>query len=56
MELNSGVFIRDKRERNIEIMEVNIVTFITIALFVLVIAPFFLIIYVKTVSQSDFFL
>lgn len=36
-----------------EIMEVNILAFIATALFILVPTAFLLIIYVKTVSQSD---
>jgi len=38
---------------NDEIMEVNILAFIATALFILVPTAFLLIIYVKTVSQSD---
>lgn len=42
-----------KEKENIEIMEVNILAFIATALFILVPTAFLLIIYVKTVSQSD---
>jgi photosystem II PsbM protein len=42
-----------KEKRNDEIMEVNILAFIATALFILVPTAFLLIIYVKTVSQSD---
>lgn len=40
-------------KKNNEIMEVNILAFIATALFILVPTAFLLIIYVKTVSQSD---
>nr|WGC89118.1 photosystem II protein M [Horsfieldia hainanensis] len=42
-----------KQKKNDEIMEVNILAFIATALFILVPTAFLLIIYVKTVSQSD---
>lgn len=45
--------LRSKKKRNDEIMEVNILAFIATALFILVPTAFLLIIYVKTVSQSD---
>nr|QUO99388.1 photosystem II protein M [Lindera praecox] len=41
------------KKKNDEIMEVNILAFIATALFILVPTAFLLIIYVKTVSQSD---
>ena len=41
------------KKKNNEIMEVNILAFIATALFILVPTAFLLIIYVKTVSQSD---
>lgn len=44
---------KKKKKRNDEIMEVNILAFIATALFILVPTAFLLIIYVKTVSQSD---
>ena len=44
--------LRSKKKNN-EIMEVNILAFIATALFILVPTAFLLIIYVKTVSQSD---
>ncbi len=52
MGLNPELF-RIKEKRNDEIMEVNILAFIATALFILVPTAFLLIIYVKTVSQSD---
>ena len=45
--------LRSKKKPNNEIMEVNILAFIATALFILVPTAFLLIIYVKTVSQSD---
>uniref|UniRef100_UPI0030E0504A photosystem II subunit M n=1 Tax=Streblus asper TaxID=648879 RepID=UPI0030E0504A len=45
--------LRIKEKRNDEIMEVNILAFIATALFILIPTAFLLIIYVKTVSQSD---
>lgn len=42
-----------RSKKNNEIMEVNILAFIATALFILVPTAFLLIIYVKTVSQSD---
>lgn len=42
-----------RSKKNDEIMEVNILAFIATALFILVPTAFLLIIYVKTVSQSD---
>jgi len=42
-----------QRKKNNEMMEVNILAFIATALFILVPTAFLLIIYVKTVSQSD---
>ncbi len=46
--------MKSKRNKTyIEIMEVNILAFIATALFILVPTAFLLIIYVKTVSQSD---
>lgn len=45
--------LRIKEKWNDEIMEVNILAFIATALFILVPTAFLLIIYVKTVSQSD---
>lgn len=45
--------LRRKEKRKDEIMEVNILAFIATALFILVPTAFLLIIYVKTVSQSD---
>lgn len=45
--------LRIKEKSNDEIMEVNILAFIATALFILVPTAFLLIIYVKTVSQSD---
>jgi len=45
--------LRIKEKYNDEIMEVNILAFIATALFILVPTAFLLIIYVKTVSQSD---
>lgn len=42
-----------RRKKNNKIMEVNILAFIATALFILVPTAFLLIIYVKTVSQSD---
>jgi len=50
MGLNPKLFIRNFREIK---MEVNILAFIATALFILVPTAFLLIIYVKTVSQSD---
>nr|YP_010734669.1 photosystem II protein M [Pilea notata]WEH01641.1 photosystem II protein M [Pilea notata] len=44
---------RIKEKRNNKIMEVNILAFIATALFILVPTAFLLIIYVKTISQSD---
>nr|YP_010172194.1 photosystem II protein M [Trapa kozhevnikoviorum]QSF20384.1 photosystem II protein M [Trapa kozhevnikoviorum] len=41
------------KKKNNEIMEVNILAFIATALFILVPTAFLLIIYVKTVSQSN---
>jgi photosystem II PsbM protein len=41
------------KQKNDEIMEVNILAFIATALFILVPTAFLLIIYVKTVSQND---
>ena len=52
MGLNPEV-LRIKEKWNDEIMEVNILAFIATALFILVPTAFLLIIYVKTVSQSD---
>ena len=52
MGLNPELF-RIKEKWNDEIMEVNILAFIATALFILVPTAFLLIIYVKTVSQSD---
>ena len=52
MGLNPEV-LWSKEKRNDEIMEVNILAFIATALFILVPTAFLLIIYVKTVSQSD---
>lgn len=43
----------NKKNDEIEIMEVNILAFIATALFILVPTAFLLIIYVKTVSQND---
>lgn len=45
--------LRSKKKPNDETMEVNILAFIATTLFVLVPTAFLLIIYVKTVSQSD---
>lgn len=45
--------LRRKKNNEIQIMEVNILAFIATALFILVPTAFLLIIYVKTVSQSD---
>lgn len=45
--------LRIKQKWNNAIMEVNILAFIATALFILVPTAFLLIIYVKTVSQSD---
>ena len=45
--------LRIKEKWKDEIMEVNILAFIATALFILVPTAFLLIIYVKTVSQSD---
>lgn len=45
--------LRIKEKRKDEIMEVNILAFIATALFILIPTAFLLIIYVKTVSQSD---
>lgn len=42
-----------KEKSNDDVMEVNILAFIATALFILVPTAFLLIIYVKTVSQSD---
>ncbi|KAB2077655.1 hypothetical protein ES319_A06G113800v1 [Gossypium barbadense] len=42
-----------RSKKNNEIIEVNILAFIATALFILVPTAFLLIIYVKTVSQSD---
>ncbi|TYJ30132.1 hypothetical protein E1A91_A06G114000v1 [Gossypium mustelinum] len=42
-----------RSKKNNEIMEVNILAFIATALFILVPTAFLLIIYIKTVSQSD---
>jgi photosystem II PsbM protein len=42
-----------KEKQNDEIIEVNILVFIAISLFILVPTTFLHIIYVKTVSQSD---
>lgn len=55
MGLNPEVLIllEIKEKENIEIMEVNILAFIATALFIIVPTAFLLIIYVKTVSQSD---
>nr|YP_010447026.1 photosystem II protein M [Vasconcellea carvalhoae]UTM91835.1 photosystem II protein M [Vasconcellea carvalhoae] len=53
MGLNPEVLLRSKKKRKDEIMEVNILAFIATALFILVPTAFLLIIYVKTVSQSD---
>nr|YP_009409886.1 photosystem II protein M [Cressa cretica]ASJ65073.1 photosystem II protein M [Cressa cretica] len=50
--IKSRVIAKLKKRRD-EIMEVNILAFIATALFILVPTAFFLIIYVKTVSQSD---
>jgi photosystem II PsbM protein len=47
--------LRRKEKWKDEIMEVNILAFIATALFILVPTAFLLIIYVKTVSQSDWF-
>lgn len=52
MGLNPELVI-DKKKKRLEIMEVNILAFIATALFILVPTAFLLIIYVKTVSQSD---
>lgn len=52
MGLNPELF-EVKKNKNDEIMEVNILAFIATALFILVPTAFLLIIYVKTVSQSD---
>lgn len=41
------------RKRKDEIMEVNILAFIATALFILVPTAFLLIIYVKTISQTN---
>ena len=55
MGLNPEVLIllEIKEKENLEIMEVNILAFIATALFILVPTAFLLIIYVKTVSQSE---
>ncbi|RYR73177.1 hypothetical protein Ahy_A02g007514 [Arachis hypogaea] len=53
MGLDPKLFIGNKKKKSIEIMEVNILAFIVTALFILVSTVFLLIIYVKTVSQSD---
>lgn len=45
--------LRIKEKWKDEIMEVNILAFIATALFILIPTAFLLIIYVKTVSQSD---
>jgi photosystem II PsbM protein len=45
--------LQSKEKRKSETMEVNILAFIATALFILVPTAFLLIIYVKTVSQSD---
>lgn len=45
--------LRSKEKPNDHIMEVNILAFIATALFILVPTAFLLIIYVKTISQSD---
>lgn len=45
--------LRNKKKRNNDIMEVNILAFIATALFILVPTAFLLIIYVKTVSQNN---
>nr|KJB80637.1 hypothetical protein B456_013G108100 [Gossypium raimondii] len=42
-----------RSKKNNEIMEVNILAFIATALFILVPTAFLLIIYVKTICQSD---
>ena len=42
-----------KEKQNDEIIEVNILVFIAISLFILVLTTFLHIIYIKTVSQSD---
>jgi photosystem II PsbM protein len=49
----SRVITKQKKKKNNEIMEVNILAFIATALFILVPTAFLLIIYVKTVSQND---
>nr|YP_009873469.1 photosystem II protein M [Acer pentaphyllum]QKT28519.1 photosystem II protein M [Acer pentaphyllum] len=53
MGLNPELLRSKKKKRNDEIMEVNILAFIATALFILVPTAFLLIIYVKTVSQSN---
>ena len=53
MGLNPELLRSKKKKRNDDIMEVNILAFIATALFILVPTAFLLIIYVKTVSQSD---
>ena len=53
MGLNPELLRSKKKKRNDEIMEVNILAFIATALFILVPTAFLLIIYVKTISQSD---
>lgn len=50
MGLNPELF---EVKKNDEIMEVNILAFIATVLFILIPTAFLLIIYVKTVSQSD---
>ena len=53
MGLNPELLRSKKKKPNDKIMEVNILAFIATTLFVLVPTAFLLIIYVKTVSQSD---
>jgi hypothetical protein len=50
---NEKELLWSKEKQNDEIIEVNILVFIAISLFILVLTTFLHIIYIKTVSQSD---